>query len=109
RIGFQLRLPESASFGSEPRFKSCSAIAIVAGPVLSAVQIAAAAARMCALNLQEIEILFPVLTLFQKRCGAITNLDPLYASILKLPRFGHVPKILVSRYRSPTKRFVLDR
>jgi hypothetical protein len=46
---------------------------------------------MCVLNLQEIEILFPVGTLFQKRRGAITNLDPLHASILELPRFGHVP------------------
>jgi hypothetical protein len=53
---------------------------------------------MCVLNLQEVEILFPVGTLFPKRGGAITNLNPLHASVLELPRFRHVPKILVSRY-----------
>jgi len=60
------------------------------------------------LNFQQIEILFPVRTLFQKGRGAITNFNPLHAFIVQLPRLAHVSKILVSRYRSSTKRFFLD-
>ena len=59
-----LRLPEGVPFGSEARLEPCSAIAIVAGPVLGAIQIAAAAARMSVLNFHQFEILFPVWTLF---------------------------------------------
>src|SRR5262249_35974572 len=84
-------------------------IAIVAGPILSSVQIATAAARMSILNFQKIEVLFPVRTLFLQRRRTVTNLNPLNAPILELPRFRHVSEVFVSRDRSSTKRFLLDR
>jgi hypothetical protein len=95
---------EGTALGCKASFKARGAVAIVAGPALSAVQIAAAAARMSVLHFQKIEGHFPVRTLFLKRGRAVANLNPLHAAILELARFGHVSKIFVSGDRATAER-----
>ena len=82
---------ERLAFCLETRFKTGRAITIVAGPVLCPVQIAAAAARVGILDLLQFEELFPIWALFLQRSRAVTNLDPLYAPVIQLPRLRHIP------------------
>src|SRR5262249_39080010 len=91
------------------RFKASCAVAVIARPILGPVQIAAAAARVGILNLQELEILFPVRTLFLERREAVTNFNPLHRSILEFSGFPHVSQILVTCDISSPKRSIFDR
>ena len=62
-----VRFAECPPFRGEAGFQPDRAVAVVAGPALRAVQIAAAASRVRVLDFQEIEIFFPVWTLFGER------------------------------------------
>ena len=105
---FRHRGEEGAALACQPLFKSRGAIAVVAGPALSAVEVAAAAPRVRVLDFQEVEIYFPVGTLFLKRRGTVADLNPLSASILELPGFSHISKIFASGDRPPAQRSVVD-
>ena len=82
---------ERLAFCLETRFKAGRAITIVAGPVLCPVQIAAAAARVGILDLLQFEELFPIWALFLQRSRTVTDLHPLHAPVIQLPRLRHIP------------------
>ena len=101
--------PERTTLRPQPSLQALCAIAIVTRPVLRSIQIAATAPRMSILDLQQIEVLFPVRALFIERRRTITNLHPLHRAVLELPRLRHVSQVLVARHRSSSERSLLDR
>src|SRR4051794_7170289 len=82
------------AFFRKPSFEPGGAVAVIARPVPSAVQVATAAAGMGVLNFQQFKILFPIRAFLRERCRAITYLDPLNGTIFELPRFLHIALIL---------------
>ena len=102
------RSSERLSSGCKTGFKAFGAIAIVAGPAFRAVDVAAAASSMGILHLEEIEILFPVGSLFIERRIAVANFDPLYPAIRELTGFIHISLVLVARDRTASKRTIFD-
>ena len=69
------------------------AIAVVAGPELGAVLVAAFTAIVGVLYAGEVEIFFPVGTLFLKRRRAIADFDPARRLIVTESRVVHVAEI----------------
>src|SRR5436309_10831193 len=106
---FSELLTEGPALCREALFQAHRAIAILAGPVFGSVQVAAAASRMRVLNFQQLEILFPVWTLFREGCRAVTDLNPLDAAVGEFASPFHIAAILVSCNRSLSKRAVIDR
>ena len=90
-------------------FESIGAVTVVTGPALRAVQVTTATAGMRVLNLQQIEIPFPVGTLFRQWRVAVTDFNPLNASVVELPGLLHISEILVPCNRSASERTFLDR
>src|SRR5262245_42427384 len=88
--------PKRPSFGLKPLFQFCRAIAVVAGPGLSPVRVAATAASVRVLYFRQFEKSLPVRTFFLQRRVAVTDLDPLHSAVLQLAGFSHIPKILVT-------------
>jgi hypothetical protein len=84
-------------------FEAGGAIAILTRPALLTIKVTAAASGVCILNLQEFEILFPVRTLLRQGSRAVTHFDPLNGAIIELPRFLHIPEVLVARHGAPTE------
>ena len=99
---------ERPAFGPKARFKTRRAIAIIASPIFRAVQVAAAAARVRVLNLQQLEIFFPIRAFFEEWRRAITDFDPLQGTVIELPCFGHIPEIFVAGDRSSAERPFLN-
>src|SRR5207247_11048787 len=66
-------------------FEAFRTVAVFTGPVLSAVEIAAAAAGVGILDLFQFKVFFPIRTLFLKRSRAIADLYPLDAAVVQLP------------------------
>src|SRR5690348_7719331 len=89
--------------------ESIGAVAVGAGPWLFAVEVAAAAPRVCVLHLDEIEVLLPIRTFFRERRRAVAHLHPLNAVIVVLARGVHVAEILVARDRSVAERAAVNR
>ncbi len=52
------------------------------------------------LNLQQVEILFPIWPLFLKGCWAITNLNPLDGAVFALPRLRHIAEVFAASHRT---------
>jgi hypothetical protein len=65
---------------------------------LFTIEVAAAASGVSILNFQELEILFPVWTFLREGRRAVTDFNPLNGAITELPRFLHIPKVLVAGY-----------
>jgi len=72
------------------------------------VPVAATAASVRILNLDQIEIFFPIRTFLIERRIAVTDFDPLHASIVKLPSLIHVSLVLVAGNRSTSERAIFD-
>ena len=73
------------------------AVALAAGPGLDTVQVAAPAAGVRFLDLQQLEVLLPVGAFLSEGCGAEAHFDPLHPAVGQLTRVGHVAEVLVSR------------
>src|SRR5690349_24817737 len=98
-----LRRAERLALGGEVLFEPVGAVTVVTGPAFRAVQVTTATAGMRVLNLQQVEIFFPVGTFFRQRRVAVTDFDPLNVSVIELPGLLHISEILVSRDRSASK------
>src|SRR5438874_102218 len=101
-------LAERTALCGKARFKPGRAVAIVAGPALGAVQILAAAACVRVLNFQKFEMFFPIGTLFLKRRGTVTDLNPLQGPVVELAGFRHISEIFISGDRSSAERAVFN-
>lgn len=97
------------ALGCEPFLEPRGAVAVDAGPGFGPVQIAATTASVRVLNLLEIEVLLPVLTLFGERRRAKADFHPLHPAIVVLTSRRHVALILAAGNRSGAKCAVSDR
>src|SRR5262249_18505600 len=75
-----LRRAERLALGGEMLFESIGAVTVVTGPALRAVRVTTATPGMRVLNLQQIEIPFPVGAFFSQWRVAVTDFNPLNAS-----------------------------
>ena len=87
---------ERMALRCEPGLEAGSAVAIVTSPVLSAVQVTAAAPGMSILDLEQLEVLFPIRTFLRERSRAIANFNPLNRAVIELPRLFHVSRVFVT-------------
>jgi hypothetical protein len=101
-------LPEWPAFSSQVGFEAGSAIAILTRPALLTIEIAAAASGVSVLNFQEFEIPFPVWTLLREGSRAVTHFNPLNGAVIELPRFLHIPKVLVAGYGASAESAVFN-
>src|SRR5262245_51620881 len=92
----------------EPALEPIGAVAVAAGPRLGAVLIAAPASRVRVLHRKQLEVLFPVRTLFGQRRGAEAGLHPLDAPVRQFAGLGHVAKVFSAGHRAPPERAVLN-
>jgi len=79
-----------------PSLKAFSAIAVTAGPRLGPIEVPAVMAIMRVLNLDQLEIFFPIRALLGQWAGTETDLDPAHRAVFDQTRLGHVIQILVS-------------
>ena len=84
------------------------AIAVAARPGLGSIEVAAPASRVRVLNLEQLEIFFPVWTLFRERGRAVADFNPLDPAVLKLARLLHISLVFISRDGPSAQRAVLD-
>ena len=84
------------------------AVAVIAGPRLGAVLIAALAAVVGVLHAGEIEIFFPVGPFLLKRSRAIADFDPARALIVTEARFAHVAEVFSLGERALAEGFIFD-
>jgi len=89
-------------------FEAGSAIAVLTRPALLTIKVAAAASCVSILNLQEFEILFPVWALLREGSRTITHFNPLNGAVIELPRFLHIPKVLVAGYGASAEGAVFN-
>jgi hypothetical protein len=93
----------------QPFFKPGGAIAISAGPGLGTILVAALAAVVRVLHLDQLKILLPIRSLFLERCRAIADFDPSHRLVSINPRFVHVAQVLVSSDRASAQCAALNR
>ncbi len=79
-----------------------------ASPRLSPIFIAAPAAIMGVLDAAEVEIFFPVRSLFKQRARTITDLNPASRLILTQPCIFHVAKVLAPGNRASPQGMPVD-
>src|SRR5262250_3374163 len=108
RLQWLIPLPEWPAFPSQVGFEAGSAIAILTRPALLTIEIAAAASGVRILNSQEFEVLFPVWTFLREGSRAVTHFNPLNGAIIELPRFLHIPKVLVAGYGASTESAIFN-
>jgi hypothetical protein len=95
-VALQPLSSEWPALPSQVGFEAGSAITVLTRPALLTIEVAAAASCVSILNFQEFEILFPIWTLLCEGSRAVTHLNPLNGAIIELPRFLHIPKVLVA-------------
>ena len=90
-------------------FQTRGAVAILACPVLGAVEIAASAAGVSILYFLEIEILLPVRPFFLKRRWTVADFHPLERTVIQLPGFRHIAEVFISGDRTSAESSILNR
>jgi hypothetical protein len=90
-------------------FEAHGAIAISAGPRLGAIFVAAFAAVVRILHLDQLKIVFPVRTLFLKRRRTVTDFHPAHRLIGTHSRVVHVAQVFALRNRACAKRAAPNR
>ena len=87
---------------------AASAIATTTSPRFGAVFIATFAAVVGILHAREIEVLFPIGTLFLERSGTVADLDPSRGAVRKKARVLYVPKIFAFCDRTSAQSSTFD-
>jgi hypothetical protein len=89
-------------------FEPRCAIAIAARPGFRPILIAALAPIMRILHAHQVEIFFPIRTLFQQRYRTVANLDPPRRLVWAKPRIIHVAQVFALRDGALSESFILD-
>ena len=63
---------------------------------------------MRVLYAQQVEVFFPVRTLFLQRCRTVANLDPTCGLVWAKPRVVHVTQIFALRNRASAEGFIFE-
>src|SRR4051812_43387738 len=75
-----------AAFGCKFRLQAFCAITTATRPRFGSIDVTASAAGVGILDFGQVKILFPVRPFLVERRFAITDLNPLHATVFKLPR-----------------------
>jgi hypothetical protein len=99
---------EGLSLSCQPAFEPLGTVTVATRPRFFSARIAASAACMGVLDLQELEIVFPVGPLFRQRRGAEAHLDPFDSAVRQLSGVRHVAQVLIARDGAVTERALVN-